>query len=74
MNPFISNNLFTDLKGKTALITGASSQGVGRQVAHLLSQFGAKVILSSAVSAAAHALGLAATPSAMQCPKQVLCN
>jgi len=40
-------NIFNDLQGKTALITGASSEGVGKQIAHILSQYGVKVIISS---------------------------
>lgn len=47
LEPSNKTNIFSDLRGKTALITGASSQGVGRQLAYLLSQFGVKVITSS---------------------------
>lgn len=39
-------NLF-DLSGRVALITGASSHGIGNESAKLLASYGAKVFLTA---------------------------
>lgn len=39
--------MFEDLNGKTALVTGASSEGFGAHFAHLLSQNGVEVIVAA---------------------------
>ena len=41
---------FFDLTGRVALVTGASSHGIGNQSAKVLSQHGAKVFLASDAS------------------------